>query len=237
MAGRPQRDVKKPQRFTEFFAQSSSSEIQKQKCNKRDSTLYDIEVTEVDKERKRLKIHYVGYNEKYDEWRPYDGKAGESFPFVRSEKLFVPTKDSFEDRLQSFHNNVYREIKKKLRSWRREDPEVCVDLNVDQDVFEAGLGSIPGRMYPGRTVFTMRSNRMMDPFLGLKWDERILNENGDFAYVVEGTIRYWLGKRSPIVEFKYIGNKLIKSEIENSYFLTFQFVRGDGNKFTYNEMN
>lgn len=54
---------------------------------------------------------------------------------------------------------------------------------------------------------------------------------------MEGTIRYWLGKRSPIIEYKYVGNKLIKSEIKNNYFLTFQFVRGDGNRKKYNQEN
>ena len=38
-----------------------------------------------------------------------------------------------------------------------------------------------------------------------------------------------------MIEYKYIGNKLIKNEIENSSFVTFQFVRGDGNKYNYNE--
>lgn len=59
---------------------------------------------------------------------------------------------------------------------------------------------------------------------------KILNPAGDFAYVIPGTIKYWMGQRNPITEYKIIGEQYIISEIENSYFITFQFVRGDGNR-------
>ena len=34
--------------------------------------LYDIEVVEEDLENDKVKIHYVGYSDKYDEWRCSD---------------------------------------------------------------------------------------------------------------------------------------------------------------------
>ena len=37
-------------------------------------------------------------------------------------------------------------------------------------------------------VYQIKSNRMLDSFLGMKWDERILNPARDFAYVNPGTI-------------------------------------------------
>ena len=45
------------------------------------------------------------------------------FPFVYSEKLFIPSKNSLEDRKQSFNGQLAREIKKKLWSGWREDPD------------------------------------------------------------------------------------------------------------------
>lgn len=65
---------------------------------------------------------------------------------------------------------------------------------------------------------------------GLKWNEKIFNENGDFAYVVNGTVQYWFNKRNPIMEVKYIGGEFVQSEIEGLYALVLTFVRGDGNK-------
>ena len=36
---------------------------------------------EVDRERKRLKIHYKGFSDQFDEWKPYDDNK--NFPVVR----------------------------------------------------------------------------------------------------------------------------------------------------------
>lgn len=99
-----------------------------------------------------------------------------------------------------------------------------------------GLGSVlPGIIQRGKLVYRVKSNRMLDSFLGLRWDKRILNPAGDFAYVISGAIKYWLGQRDPITEYKIIGEQYVRSEVENSYFIAFQFVRGDGNRNYYME--
>ena len=43
------------------------STVVKKLTKKRDTKLYDIEVTEVDKANKRLKTHYVSYSTQFDE--------------------------------------------------------------------------------------------------------------------------------------------------------------------------
>lgn len=97
-----------------------------------------------------------------------------------------------------------------------------------------GLGCIlPGIVHRGKMVYRLQSNRLLDSYLGLKLDERILNPAGDFAYVIPGTVKYWLGQRSPITEYKIIGEQYIKSEVENGYYINFQFLRGDGNRNNY----
>ena len=40
-----------------------------------DKNLYVVEAVEVDTLRKCLKIHFVGFSEKYDDWLDYDTKA------------------------------------------------------------------------------------------------------------------------------------------------------------------
>ncbi|CAH3047505.1 unnamed protein product [Porites evermanni] len=55
---------------------------------------------------------------------------------------FIPSENSLVDRPQTFHGQLFREIKKKLWSGRREDPEISIDFIVDQDVFIEGLGSV-----------------------------------------------------------------------------------------------
>ena len=73
-------------------------------------------------------------------------------------------------------------------------------------------------------VYQVKSNRMLDPFLRMNWDERILNSAADFAYVIPLRNSKVMGRRNPITEYKIIGEQYIKSKIENSYFIAIQFV-------------
>ena len=58
-----------------------------------DNSLYEIEVKEVNREGKRLKIHYKGFNDQFDEWKPYDDN---NFPVVQLEHKFKPSEVSIE---------------------------------------------------------------------------------------------------------------------------------------------
>ena len=47
---------------------------------------------------------------------------------IRLEPMSQPTDDSLSDRLQGFSERVYREIKRKLYSGRKEDPKYVLKL-------------------------------------------------------------------------------------------------------------
>ena len=201
----------------------------------KDNRLYEVEIVAIDKQEKKVKIHFTGFSEEFDEWRYYqEGQEEVTFPLVRLEKTYTPKETSLEDRIQIFHERVYHEIKRKLWSGRRDDPDIRIEINVDADVFDGGLGQIVrGIQIRGRKVYSINDNSNLDHLLGLKWNERVFNENGDFAYVVKGTVKYWLTKKNPIIEFKYMGGKFVRSEIEGLHILVFTFVRGDGNRRQY----
>ena len=237
MGDRPKQMSCQPRRFVEEFCQPREKKVEKvgQKC-KTDRNLYDVEVVEVDTTRKQLKTHFVGFSHEYDEWCDYDNER-DYFPFVRLEKIFFPEEGLLVDRGNIFHGQLYRCIKRKLWSGRRDDPEVRIELNVEPDVFALALGQVTKSfLQRGKEIYHVKDNRSLDSVLGLKWDERIMNYSGDFAYVVEDTVRFWMSKRAAIEEFKYIGGKLVKCEIEDSFFFVFTFVRGDGNRRQYQEM-
>ena len=80
-----------------------------------------------------MKIHYKGYGEEADEWR--DCREENMFPFERLEKVFIPGEMSLEDRTNIYHESVYQEIKRKLWSGRRDDPDIRIEINVDYDMF------------------------------------------------------------------------------------------------------
>ena len=183
-------------------------------------------VTDVDKVGKRIKIHYVGYSECYDEWRAYEPEDKNLFYWM--ELLLIPSSSSLDDRMELIHGELYREIKRKLYSGRKDDPSTRVEIRIDQDVLNGGL-ALTGKAKTerGKVVYRIASNQALHHLLALKWDERIFNENGDIAFIIEGTVRFWLARRNPIQEFKAIGGKYIKSEKEDNFYLAFTFVGGD----------
>ena len=87
MADRQEREIKEPKRFcTEF---SAYTPVKKANPQRKDTKLYDIEVTEVDKTTKSLKIYYVGYSSRFDEWRPFgEDEGSEYFPFFLEAEFF-----------------------------------------------------------------------------------------------------------------------------------------------------
>ena len=106
--------------------------------------IFPVEITEVDKDRNMIKIHFKGYSEKFDEWKPCDEN---NLSLIRLEQMSEPTDDSLSDRLQALYERVYREIKRKVCSGRREDPEIRIEIPVDKDVFNEGLGRITSKSY------------------------------------------------------------------------------------------
>ena len=109
-----------------------------------------------------------------------------------------PSTNSLQERLNGFNERIYREIKRKLFSGRKDDPEIRIEIPIDVDVFNESLGSCTlFTRQRGKEIYTIDNNDILDVFFGLNWNERIISEQGDFAYVVPKTIRFWLTKRRP----------------------------------------
>ena len=131
MGDRPKRMSCPPRRFVEEFCPPREKKIEKvERKRKTDSDFYDVGVIELDTTRKQLKIHFAGISHGYDEWRDYDNERN-YFPFVRLEKMFFLAEGPLEDRGNIFHGRLYRCIKRKLWSGRKDDPEVRIELNVE----------------------------------------------------------------------------------------------------------
>jgi len=61
-------------------------------------------------------------------------KIKDDILFQRMEPLFIPSAPSFDDRAELFHAELYREIKRKLYSGRKDDPATRIEIRIDQDV-------------------------------------------------------------------------------------------------------
>ena len=189
---------------------------QKIKIAKTDRKLYPVVVRDMDNIEKRVKIHYVEYSERYGDWQPCDTEDSNP-PFQWVESLRIPSSTSLEDPMELVHGELYREIKRKLYSGQKDDPATRVEIRIDQDVFDEGL-ALAGKPSKerGKTVYRIDSNEALKHSLGIKWDERIFNKSGDFAFVIEKTVRFWLSRETAIQEFKVIGGKYVRSEIEDN---------------------
>ena len=116
MADRPKRMSHAPKRFVDDFYEIGAANVGKvEKRPKKDKNLYEVEIVDVNKERKQIKIHFVGFSEEFDEWRAYDCER-DYFPFVRLEKMFLPNGGSMEDRRNIFHDQLYR-VSAKAMVW------------------------------------------------------------------------------------------------------------------------
>ena len=102
MADRPRRESKIPKRYSDEVSDSRPNI--KKKSARPDKDLYEIEIKEVDRVANKVKIHFTGYSDKYDEWRPYDDA---SLPIVRLQRTFSPSDISLNDRLEIFHDRLY----------------------------------------------------------------------------------------------------------------------------------
>lgn len=91
------------------------------------------------------------------------------FLFERLEKTYIPGEISLEDRTNVFHGHVYQEIKRKLWSGRRDDPDIRIEVNVDPDVFDRGLGKVvKGIQIRGKKVHTIKDNAELDHIFRVK---------------------------------------------------------------------
>ena len=69
MASRPKQTLHKVRCFVDEFVVSDVKESVK-KRPKKDNNLYEVEIKEVDRQNKRIRIHFKGYDARFDEWRP-----------------------------------------------------------------------------------------------------------------------------------------------------------------------
>ena len=76
------RECEIPKRFIDEFAEAKPKNYEKLKAT--DRNIYLVEITQVDKARNIIKIHFKGYREKFDEWRPGDEN---NLPVIRLEAM------------------------------------------------------------------------------------------------------------------------------------------------------
>ena len=79
------------------------------------------------------------------------------------EKLKKPSKDISGERSRLLQTTLYLEIKRKLLSVQRDDPEVRFELPIDEDVFHHVLGKLGKTVYKReKTVHQVEDDSELD---------------------------------------------------------------------------
>ena len=222
-----------------FGSEASSDSITIQKVSNRkvkaDTNLYDINIKEIHSAFKRIKVHFIGYEEKFDEWKAI--AEDEEFPIAKYERLPVQRESTLAERCKKFCASLCLHIKRQLGSGRRNDPEGRIEMIIDPDVYENFFSTIgtpdDGTRLSKRKCF---QNEELDSLLGRRWNVRVKNHFGDFGYVVDGTVCFWIHRRPPLDDFIPVGDRFLPYKYEQELLFVFSFVRGTGNAAKYKEL-
>ena len=158
--------------------------VKKLKYNK--NTLYDVKIIKQDAVKKRTKVHYVGYNSRYDEWLT----DSEECPIAKIKKSFIPAESSFIDRRNIFIESMLNKIKQSLISHRYNDPLVTISIQGNQDIFQEFMVLCTQKMISSRTWFVLNQLSDFDAILERNWNKKIGNRASCFVH--PGSFRFSL---------------------------------------------
>ncbi len=164
-----------------------------------------IVVPSTDSTNNRVRIHYLGFSSRFDEWRN------------TNDLVHLESSCILED--HDFNEDLALKIKASLSTQRKSNPAVCT--------FDKGL-KMKGKFKRQIRVvehYTIDVYSDLDSLLGSNWHYRGLNSAGDFCYVM---FNFYLYHKRPLIHYIEKENKPVKVCVPQGYTLVFQYVRGDG---------
>jgi len=159
----------------------------------KDNTLYPVTIVSTQPE-----IHYLGYSSAFDEWR----HLGDLVQLDSLSSYNIANK-------YDFNQHLAIKIKSSLTSQRKVNPSTRLELMFDKDVFEEGLklkGVVKTKSH-GIDHYTINSYSDLDSELGHNWHYRGSNSAGDFCYVIQETVEFYLYRKRPLVQYIPDGNQ------------------------------
>ena len=193
--------------------------------------LYPVNV--IEKQDGRVKIHYVGYEDHFDEWRNeeeveiLDQDAKETESNVEPCEVLEP---------YSFYRDLGIKIKRALSCNRTASPVIKMAMPFDVIVFNGGLKSsgIPSKKVGGYQRYKIMHYKDLNHLLGQNWHVRGINSGGDYGYVVLDTVDFYLWRNRPLVDYICsLQNGPTACTIDAGYSLIFSFVFNYGSSDTF----
>ena len=210
---------------------SKSTRRKKQQCQQK---LFSVEV--VEKQDSRVKVHYIGYSNDFDEWKD---ESEVEVVAVDSEDLEVLTVDkSTVYKPFSVYDELRIKIKRTLSCNRKVSPSIKITMPFDLVLFNGGLKSaaVPSKKIGGIQYYKIVNYQDLNHLLGANWHYRGININGDYGYVIKETLEFCIRKSRLLVEYVCScsgDNSPIKSSIDTGHSLIFCFTCEYGNRDTF----
>ena len=226
MATRP-RECKKNINYAEvnnIFVDVKEKKVSKDK-------LYEVEIVERDQANKRVKLHYIGCDKCFDEWR--NESADDELCFLsKISKVTIPSSD-LDERKLLFLEDVRINIQKLLIHHRSTDPFCKLEVGGSNDVFNVILEACELKQKDKKTFYAPSTLKHLESLFGCRWYVRIENQKGDFCYIREGTFKVWVYKPKVLKSFQKYGDKYVEHIQEQRPVLKISFVRTRGNRRLY----
>ncbi|XP_046570036.1 uncharacterized protein LOC124278357 [Haliotis rubra] len=115
------------------------------------------------------------------------------------------------------------EIKEALNN-SHTDSKLFIRVPITSDDFEV-IKQI-GEVYQTRRDRTVQC---LEPILGVGWEYRVINAQGDNFFVKTDTVKFWFGKRRSLVDFTVFPDHVEECFLDRGYQLSFTFVEAPGN--------
>lgn len=205
-------------------ASLSNVRLPRPKKTETKNKLYDIQV--VAENGTQEKVHYIGYDSKYDEWKPWSEIVHTKPEFCSQDVAYSPLTE------------IVCCIKRRLLPSRSDDPDVRIQVPLDLATFkelqDKGIPQTkPGQA--GTIVYSISQYSNLNDVFGEGWHFRVVNEVGDFSYVILKTFSFYLCKRRLLLQYEVRKDDdgtlhFQPAYIEPSNSVVISFVRGDGNK-------
>ena len=170
-----------------------------------------------------VKVHYAGWDAKFDEWRP-------ATDVIEIPETFLVSETEAKER---FFSQLRVAVKESLHCQKKTDSHMDIKLPVIKDIFQEfqSLGK-PHPKLKGRFILENLSD--LNVVLGDEtWFIRIINRAGDFAYIIKGTIEFWLSERVPLEDYTPGGALKL---IHRGFSFNLRYVKGKANRFDYDEI-
>ena len=204
------------------------------------STLYRLIIVEENRPEGLVKVRYVGYGKKYDEWRLESEVVNLSDEEESScDSDDMPFRGPLRSQSSVFEELAFR-IKALLTSSRKGDPSCRIIMSFDQISFDAlamRCSLVSRNSKCKRQVYKVLDFSKLNNLLGNRWNIRGLNSAGDFCYVMHDTMKLYMKQSQGKPDYQLLDDgTMMKTYFGRQKQLVVFFIRWDGVSSQWNDI-